>query len=435
MISVKCKITNDVQIDDYVRQFNNVVRFAYNRFHKDKMGINEVYHLCNNKLKNIELLNASFVECAVMEAHLIWKAQGKNKKIIFGGKKNFWKIKFQHGLAKPLEKNKNISSVGRSKLFKGNRFFTFDLTNNKVIFKPSKNVKIPIDFKISKNYRSLLDKAQILSQLGELPITVRLCKEHIVFIIDESILQPPNQLNPIKNRVLALDSNPDFLAISISDFTGKEKQNVIFKQIFDLRQLNKLDTNKRHFENLSLAKQIGKIAKHYQCEIVGFEELSVQQKNHLKGKYLNKKINTIWNRKKIFDNIKKWLNIYNIKHQDILPRYSSFIGQLIHLNETDSIAASLEIARRTYLFNRIFIRKDREKCPIMYPNLDAIDVSSTRWKEMEINKQYKNWPALFAHIKKSKLNYRFLFDDWVKSNQKSSFRHKSRKSKVFLCLG
>ena len=60
MISIKCKIKNDIQIDDYTRQFNNVVRFAYNRF-VDGLSLSEIYHKCNKELKNIELLDASYL--------------------------------------------------------------------------------------------------------------------------------------------------------------------------------------------------------------------------------------------------------------------------------------------------------------------------------------------------------------------------------------
>jgi len=435
MISIKCKITNNIEIDDYLRQYGNVFRFAYNRFFKEKKSISEVYHLCNKKMNNILLLDASFVEFAVMEAHQTWKSQAERKqnKIIFGGRKNFWKIKFHDDNAEELVKNKWLYCIGRSKVFKGNRKFNFNLSNNKVTFKPSRNVKIPIEFLVTSNYRKLLDKAQVLLSVGELPVTIKLSKDYIVFQIDESILcNVKNSRKIIPNRILSIDSNPQFIGVSISDFNKEtDSQKVIYTEVFDLRKLAEKSSGKRYYEIYSVAKQIAKIARHYHCEAVGVEKLSIKNKNHGKGRTFNRKVNNLWNRVKFFNNLKKWLNILDIRHQEIVPEYSSLIGQFRFPDETDCVAASLEIARRTYLFNRIFIRKDREKTNIVFPNLqEALDRNPTRWKEMGIDSSCKNWKVLFGLTKKSKLSYRFLFDDWAKAHGRSSFRHKSRSSNV-----
>ncbi len=88
MVSVKCKIKNTIEIDDYTRQFNNVLRYAYNRF-CEKLDFLSVYHKCNKELKNKELLDASFIESAVNKAQWIFKTRGSG--VIFGGKKNFFR--------------------------------------------------------------------------------------------------------------------------------------------------------------------------------------------------------------------------------------------------------------------------------------------------------------------------------------------------------
>ena len=59
MVSIKCKIINEVQIDDYIRQFNNVKRFAFNRF-KDGYGFSQINKLCKD-LNNILLIDTSII--------------------------------------------------------------------------------------------------------------------------------------------------------------------------------------------------------------------------------------------------------------------------------------------------------------------------------------------------------------------------------------
>ena len=257
-------------------------------------------------------------------------------------------------------------------------------------------------------------------------------KEYIIFCVDESILcEIKNNRKIVKNRILSIDSNPEFIGISISDFNKNDEQKIIYKQIFDLRLLSKKSTSKRHYEIFSIAKTIAQLAKHYQCEIIGLEKLTIKSKNHNKGKIFNRKVNNLWNRIKFFNNLKKWLNIYDIKYQEVLPEYSSFIGQLNFPDETDCIAASLEIGRRTNLFNRIFIRKDREKTQIMFPSLEiAFEKNPTLWKKMGILSVPRSWKALFELVKKSKMSYRFLFDSWKSSNDLNFLRHKSYVSNV-----
>jgi predicted transposase len=71
MINIKCKIKNQIDVADYIRQFNNVKRFAYNRF-LEKKSLSEVYHLSCKTLNNCELLDASFREAAVLKAKEIY---------------------------------------------------------------------------------------------------------------------------------------------------------------------------------------------------------------------------------------------------------------------------------------------------------------------------------------------------------------------------
>ena len=131
------------------------------------------------------------------------------------------------------------------------------------------------------------------------------------------------------------------------------------------------------------------------------------------------------------------MNIYDIRFQEIAPQYSSFIGQLMNENEPDMIAAAIEIGRRAFLFNKIYLLKEepKENFPngIVFPDLSTAPLP-TRWKKMVELRGWKTWKSLFAYSKKSKLSYRFLFRDWVNAHDESCLRHKTRKSNIFLYL-
>lgn len=450
MISVKCKITNNPEIADYIRQFNSVVRFAYNRF-TEKLSKNDVYRACH-ELKNIELIDDCFKDFAVMKAQQIFKTGGS--KVIFGGRKGFEDKKFKRDTQEAKSfgacRNKWFYTIGAAN-FKGNRKFNFDLENGRVIFKPRFGIKIPIEFAVtSKNEREMLARAQFLASNKQTPITVSISQEYIVFQIDETIVKKPSRESAIFNRVMAMDSNPNFLGVTVIDFKADaSKKNVVYKKVYDLRELNKSSRNKVDFETFQMAQEIARLAKHYRCEIVGYEKLKMCPKNHKKGRDYNRLVNNVWNRRKFFGNLTKWLNIYGVRHQEIAPEYSSFIGQMQNPDEPDMLAAAMEIARRTFIFNRVFIRKDAvlDKnasganifSGIVYPNF-SVELLPTRWKKMveDFKSKPTSWKGLYRKFapkkgkSKPQMSYRFLFKDWSQDQSVISSRLESRKSKILL---
>ena len=75
--------------------------------------------------------------------------------------------------------------------------------------------------------------------------------------------------------------------------------------------------------------------------------------------------------------------------------YSSFIGNLLYSNDKtpDPIASSIELSRRS-LYD-------------FYPKLNLSD----RWKEL-VKDKFDSWKKLYDFIvKKSKLKYRFPFEE------------------------
>jgi hypothetical protein len=168
--------------------------------------------------------------------------------------------------------------------------------------------------------------------------------------------------------------------------------------------------------------------------MIGIEKLSIENKNHSKGKCFNRMINNNWCRNHFINSLKKQCNIYKIKIQEILTQYSSFIGCVLHEHETDSIAASLEINRRLLLFKRIYLDKTQEKDDIIFPKWN-INVLPTRWKEMAEMNGVSSWKELYQSIKNTKHSYRFLFNDWKQSREVLRFKSDSSLVDRIPCLG
>jgi hypothetical protein len=255
---------------------------------------------------------------------------------------------------------------------------------------------------------------------------------HLYITFDESILNEEKHTS-IENRIAGLDLNPNYIAFTIQDFSDQPKQ--IFKQVFDLTNLNKThNKHKKDHEVVEIAKTITHHCKHYKVECVGLEKLTMTSKNHGKGRTLNRLINNSWNRVKFSNNLKKRLNILGIQNQDIVAAYSSTVGCLEHPEETDSIAAALEIGRRTYVFLNRFIKKRKEfsDVDVVFPPFNKNEIKE-RWNSIlsDWNCKKSGWKHLHEYLKQQKklTELRFLFKDYDFSSW-SCFSLKSEKSLI-----
>ena len=361
-------------------------------------------------------------------------------KLIFGGIKN-WK-KLHHGLItldefNAIRNKKPILFVGRVSDPKGNRKFELDIVNNQIVFKQSKHNHHYLKIKTSNSRFEMLQKLQIISKTTKTPITYKLSDKNIYVCFDESVLME-GEYDYIVNRIGSLDLNPNYIAFTVQDFDRKDSK-IIYRKIFDLTKLNNtLNSSKIKHELLEVSKTISILVKHYKCEIVGLEQLNMVSKNHNKGRYLNRLINNTWNRNIFINNLKKRLNILGVKHQEIGPQYSSTIGCLNNPEETDSIAAALEIGRRTYIFLNKFIHKNKEFLDkdIIYPALDYKTIRE-RWNSIlgDYNPKRVGWVGIHNYLKEKKklTELRFLFKDYDFSSW-SCFSLKSDKSLITSCF-
>ena len=186
MITIKLKLTENVKIQNYLQQYNNVVHVAYNRW-VDGLSQSNIEKYIKNKINNIDLLDASFIKAAVDQARSL-----KDKpKVIFGGKNNW--DKYNKGLITKQQylENKYNSPLmvrGSTQDNKGNRKFQIDMENNQIIFKPKCKTKICAKLPKTK-YDQTLKLLQQKCEDGETFFTCRINNEYIWIIFDETILR------------------------------------------------------------------------------------------------------------------------------------------------------------------------------------------------------------------------------------------------------
>ena len=141
------------------------------------------------------------------------------------------------------------------------------------------------------------------------------------------------------------------------------------------------------------------------------EDLSIPSKNNGKGKRFNRLCNQQWCRNRFCNILKKLCKLDKIKILEVIPNYTSFIGNLVYRSEKlpDFILASIEISRRGYEFNHQYILKDKEiKKNIVFGNFDKDKVVYIQsLEELGIDEIPSSFQELYDIIKKSKTRYRF----------------------------
>ena len=304
------------------------------------------------------------------------------------------------------------------------------ITENYVIFQPTVHEKFYLKINPNKNYQKYILQLIELQNQKKIPISYKLDTEYVYVSFDLNKLKSERIISEkIKDRYFAIDMNPNYIGYSIVEWLNELEYKIIDKGAFSLKKLNDYDnllkgkgfasdskerkyiTNKRNFEVINIAHKLVKIAEHYRCESFVMEDLIIKSKDNKKGSRINKLCNNQWCRNIFVNQIKKICKLNNVKILEVIPNYSSFIGNLVYRKERlpDFILASIEISRRGYEFNHQYILKDKEqKKNIVYGNFDEDRlIYSQSLEEMGVNIEFSSFQELYDKIKKSKLKYRF----------------------------
>ena len=429
---LKIKYKTDDQlldiIQDYIRQYSSVQHFVYNRIQegKSQKDIKQQIKLLNN----IDLLDSWFIQCSFYDIP-------KVDKVIFGGKKNYFQ-RLKNNISKEQFKLKRLSpiySIGEvvNKSVKGNRKFHIEQDLENIIFKPNKLTKINLQLIGLNKRKQILSKLYQKQERKEIKIAYKLDLEYIYIIFEETDIYN-YETKFIKNRVLSLDLNPNYIGWSIVDWKSESEFDIVKSGVYSIKKLNDKDFNlknkgynsdskerkyisdKRIFEAIQIIKNIINKSIYYKCQLISIEDLSIKSNDKELGKRFNKLVNNLWCRNTFVNNLTKRCNIHNIKLLKVKPEYSSFIGNFLYrtLNLPDMVLASIEIGRRGYEFYNQYISKTKEiKKNIVRPNLSMFQKLYLKsLEEFKLQPTYKDLIELYYFFKKSKLKYRLSIDQF-----------------------
>ena len=412
-------------IRDYQRQYSSCLRFLYNRISDNPSITEKELRLLYGNINNCSLINKWLFQCAIKEARQIYNSHGT--KVIFGGKANYFK---RNNLAITNEeyKTKRISpvySIGEAN-YKGNRFFRLQ-DNFKIVFQPNKNSHHEMQFTgIGHNRAKILSRLAELANQKKVAITYKLSNEYVWISYDEKLIS--NIETPkIKNRVFAIDMNPNYVGWSIVDWKSSSSFRIVKEGVISIKELNdydnkqKIDSTKRkHISNIrhhaiiEICKNLVDTAAYYRCDKFVLEDLKFKTNGNYNK--FNRLTRNQWSRDLLENNITKRCNIYNINVIKVKPEYSSFIGNFLfrHVTNTpDMVLASIEIGRRGYEFSSQYIDKTKNKKKnIVFPYIsDFDDLYTKSLEEFSIKEKLDSLLALYSYIKNAKMTYRVPISD------------------------
>ena len=429
---LKLKYQTDDQslniIQDYMRQYSSVQHFVYNRIQegKSQKDIKQQVKLLNN----VDLLDSWFIQCSFYDIP-------KVDKVIFGGKTNYFQ-RLKNNISKEQFKQKRLSalySIGEvvNKSVKGNRKFHIEQDLENIVFKPNRKLNINLQLIGLNKRKQILSKLYQKQERKEIKIAYKLDLEYIYIIFEETDIYN-YETKFIKNRVLSLDLNPNYIGWSIVDWKSESEFNVIKSGVYSIKKLNDKDfslknkgyssesnerkyiSDKRNFETIQIVKNIVNKSIYYKCQIISIEDLNIKSSDKELGKRFNKLVNNSWCRNAFVNNLTKRCNIHNIKLLKVKPEYSSFIGNFLYssLNLPDMVLASIELGRRGYEFYNQYISKVKEiKKNIIRPNLSMFQKLYLKsLEEFKLQPTYKDLIELYYFFKKSKLKYRLSIDQF-----------------------
>ena len=429
---LKIKYQTDDQslhiIQDYMKQYSSAQHFVYNRIQDNKSQKDIKQQV--KQLNNVNLLDSWFVQCIFYDIP-------KVDKVIFGGKKNYFQ-RLKNNISKEQFKLKRLSpiySIGEvvNKSVKGNRKFHIEQDLENILFKPNKLTKINLQLIGLNKRKQILSKLYQKQERKEIKIAYKLDLEYIYIIFEETDIYN-YETKFIKNRVLSLDLNPNYIGWSIVDWKSEAEFNVIKSGVYSIKKLNDKDFNlknkgynsdskerkyisdKRNFETIQIVKNIVDKSIYYKCQIISIEDLNIKTSDKELGKRFNKLVNNSWCRNTFVNNLTKRCNIHNIKLLKVKPEYSSFIGNFLYrsLNLPDMVLSSIEIGRRGYEFYNQYISKTKDiKKNIVRPNLSMFNKLYLKsLEEFKLQPTYKDLIELYYFFKKSKLKYRLSIDQF-----------------------
>lgn len=421
MIALKLKIKLPSDVLPYLKEHNKLKRILFNLMRKRQLSYVDAVKVVETSYSyNRNLVDNFFLrDCIGVQVDgLVSSCDARGQKTVTFGSVKSWKEFIAGKITKEeFYHQRDTSAIlytGRTRA-KGNQKFQLSTETSEIIFKPKRGVAITIPFRCSSSRLNQLRKIQKEAECKTMMFSIQMSENSISVLIDEKILEN-HEACFIPGRVAALDAGPNVFGWAVMDFGGPSTPPVpVFKEcvsVYELKQCGNSDKIK-YALNIQ-AKRIAKHAKHLQVQVFGLEKLNIQG-NSGKGHRFNKMVNNDWKREHFRKALTKWLSIYRIPSQEIAAQYSSTIGCMENPDETDSVAASLELARRTHIFYQRFVLKNKDftDVDVIYPPFSK-EVIAERWNSKLVLPPGKmGWVSLHQYLKNMKPNpFRLLFRDY-----------------------
>ena len=427
LVTYKIKYNCNESLLPIIKQYNSVLRFTYNRLLDEKLSTKELTVL-QKTLNNTELIQSHLRNSAIYDAKtLIAKS---TTPIIFGGKKLFVK-RCKHEISHDefqIKKLFPLTSIGE--MCKGaNRLFK--ITDNSTIsFNLNRNTHYELNLTEVGTKRSReLDQLLKLQANKQIAITYKLDLDYIYLTFDYNMLK--NYIYRVKkNRVMAIDMNPNSIGWTITDWSNYSYHivkagTISIKPLNDYRNsksvssdsdFHKYITNKRNHEVIHIAKDLFDLCKHFKCETFAIEKLNTTSSDKEKGRKFNKLCNNVWNRNLLAQQLTKHVQSSSTTFIEVLPQYTSFIGNIVYRQEhlPDECLSSIEIGRRGFEFTNQYIFKRRlQQKTIVFPEIESVKSRIVlSLEELNIDvPDFNNWMTLYSAVVKSKQKYRFSSSD------------------------
>jgi len=348
MITLHCKLTfenekDKKQLIDLMRDFSSCYRYAYNRLlegHKRKE--------LKKHLQKVFELNSRYCDDAIFKAQSLinsCKERGQNpKKVIFGGRKLFEKLKKKHlnGIQKEKlqqkweERRKGYLYSRGDKAKKGNLNTRIEFEKEKLTLRINTgsrnwitaNIKRAVNRENDKwiQFISKLLKAQEAGEYFPYSVEIRLINSQFYAFISFEEDLPEEPIITKKEGIIGIDINASPFHIALA--AVKTDGNLQAVNRISLHKLLNKTKNQREYLSWHIVHQIVEMAI-IQNKAIAIEKLKDMPKG-TKGdgnKKLRKRLQQ-WIYKGLLEKIKAIAKREGVQVIEVNPAYTSVIGAL-----------------------------------------------------------------------------------------------------------
>jgi len=392
------------QILKLMRNFSSAIRFSYKRLLEGFTSL-QAYKITRKKLPE---LNSHYVSCAVEKAREVFqscKSRGQNpKKLIFGGRALFEKLKKKHLQGKKLKELKrkwkekrqgNLLSIGaKHKTHKGNlnlKFIPAEKSKSNLLLRIALKNRKFILAKVKRDLSGKSDKwalflAKILS--GEqFPYTVELkLKDGQIYGFVKFSLEVPPQAITNGKGVIGIDVNarPFHLALAEVSPDGNLQS---YKSIYLSHILKCKSRNRKEYEEWLIAHEVIRFAKEKNKAIAIEYIKNLPKGKRGDGKAKLRKILQFFSYRRILKKIESLAINEGIEIVRVNPAFTSIIGMMKYCPQyfiDKDVAGAYVIGRKALGF--------KEEIPENYKKLlkSQIYIQYALWRLGKMEEDLKN---------------------------------------------